>query len=105
MFALLALALMPMALATPAFAAQLHSFAAKPMSAMHCQDMGQDEGGKSSPQPAQDMSHRPCIACSMILSPPAAMPVSALIQGDRAVAPLVAALDDGPLAVEPPPPR
>lgn len=97
MFALLALALMPMALATPAFAAQ-------PMSASHCQDMGQGGGGKSSPQPAQDMSHRAC-ACSMILSPPAATPVSVQIQSDRAVAPLVALLDDGPLAVEPPPPR
>lgn len=107
MLALLALALMPMVSVTPAFAAEA-------MSAMHCQDVGKDlDGGslsQSGPQSAPDISHRACaiacsMTCSMILSLPAATFASVQIQSDMVVAPLVAALDDGPLAVEPPPPR
>lgn len=103
--ALLAVAMMPMISASPAFATP-------PMSAMHCQDMvGQDMGGHDQvpgggTQPLLDISHRACaISCSMILSPPAATRACGPKQGDMVVAPLVAALDDGPLAVEPPPPR
>ncbi|MEQ1688794.1 MAG: hypothetical protein ABL874_09495 [Sphingopyxis sp.] len=99
MLALLALAAMPMASATSAFAAQ-------PMSVAHCHDMS----SQSSPQGASDLAHRACAiacasTCSMILSAPAAAPASALIQSAMVAAPLVAVLDDAPLAVEPPPPR
>ncbi|MEQ1510080.1 MAG: hypothetical protein ABL909_06725 [Sphingopyxis sp.] len=102
--ALLAVAMMPMISAAPAFAAQ-------PISAMHCQGMvGQDEDGRSLPQSGQDVAHRACAlacasTCSMILSPPAATRAREPKQGDMVVAPLVAALDDKTLAVEPPPPR